>query len=200
MVSSGLMTGSVIIQNNTESNVFDSRIHFGYDCDLVYILQHSVFYWKKLLMQNATQLDRRKISGRRVICMCSVEMPKLDPFSNYNNLQRGPMVFNVRGGSFYTWTQYTDKSVSDIFQDGKPALLRNMNLFPDNRPMISLGDIKARFLRFNGDTTSQGLVLRFVHLSEGQLDKLNDLTGMLPTVPEDESMLVKAMLQECKEP
>lgn len=150
-------------------------------------------------MESAARLDRRKISGNRVICMCSVEMPKLDPFNNYSNVQKGPFVFNVRGGSLYTWTHYTDKSIADIFPPDKPAHLRNLQLFPVDQPVISLGDIKARFLRFDGEHNSQGLILRFVHLSEGQLDKLNELTAALPGVAEDEATQVNTMLQECRD-
>lgn len=151
-------------------------------------------------MESAAGPDRRKISGNRVICMCSVEMPKLNPFSNYNNQQTGPFVFNVRGGSFYSWTHYTDKSIAEIFTPGKPARLRNLQLTPIDQPVISLGDIHARFLRFNGEYNAQGLVLRFVDLTDGQLDQLNELTVALPTVTDDEATQVNAMLQECRAP
>jgi hypothetical protein len=42
------------------------------------------------------QLDKRAISGDRVVCACSMQLPKLDPFKPLNIHRKGYLILNIR--------------------------------------------------------------------------------------------------------
>ncbi|MFT4726896.1 MAG: hypothetical protein ACI9UN_001391 [Granulosicoccus sp.] len=140
------------------------------------------------------QLDKRAISGDRVVCACSMQLPKLDPFKPLNIHRKGYLIFNMRGGAFYISQQFTDHTVKQMFKAGKASLIKDIILYPGRVLEIVLGDIKARFLYFTDTQPLPGMVLRFSDLSEEQLNKLNLLTDELPKIGASEkSFIAKAL-------
>ncbi len=80
----------------------------------------------------------------------------------------------------YLPNQFTERTIGSIFVKGKPGLVTDIILFPQESPEIRLGAINARFLRFTGHAPEVGMVLRFVNLSEEQLCAINQLIDQSP--------------------
>jgi len=140
------------------------------------------------------KLDKRAISGQRVICICSMQLPKVDAFSQLRTHRKGLLIFNIRGGALYLSDQFTEDSIPLMFNPGEPGIIKNFKLYPRNRPVINVGDIAARFLKFTNSTTYPGLVMRFGNLSEEQLIILDGLVNELPKVGGDEkNFLLKSL-------
>jgi len=141
-------------------------------------------HWDKLIatpgndMTNAS--NRRQISGHRVIVNCSLELPKIDPFSPMKADRDGFIILNVRGCSLYLGQQFSDISIKTVFPDNKPRLIKRLTLNPTDGNPITIGNIHARFLHFNDVKPLPGMVLRFVDVSEDQMQLLNDIQDILP--------------------
>ena len=145
-------------------------------------------------MQTATTLTKRNIGGKRVITPCTMLFPKQDVFSHTQSTKTGILVFNVRGCSFYCKSQFTEKTIKSVFDDGQPTTLSKIILSPSDAREISLKNLQARFLKFNHFPDLSGMVLRFVHQTEQQLDTLNSLTDSLTSLYENEEHHVKALM------
>jgi len=130
----------------------------------------------------ASPLDRRLISGERMLCRCSFELPNENPFSSYRVKRHGYMIMNVRGGSFYMFQPMSEETARKTFPSGQASMIKRFTLHPADEPVIPIGDIGARFLKIaHGDKLS-GMVLRFSGLNEQQLDLLNSLAARFPVV------------------
>ena len=92
------------------------------------------------------------------------------------------MLLNVRGCALYLPNQYTELSIVKLFASGKPGVITELKLQPENLPEVNLVEVSARFLRFTGNEPEVGMVLRFVNLSESQMDAINNLVELLPPV------------------
>lgn len=141
----------------------------------------------KQMMENK---NRRLISGSRVLCPCSLDLPKLDPFSAFKASRKGIIAINVRGGSLYLNEQLTEAHARNIFPADTKSTIRNFILYPPDNPEIRLGEIHVRYLRLTDAAKLSGLILRFVGLSENQLDQLNNLLTLCPTFEGDEEQAV----------
>jgi hypothetical protein len=139
--------------------------------------------------------DKRFISGDRVICACSLQFPKIDCFSPIQTSHEGCLVFNLRGGAFYTKDQFCDDTVTKIFNPGELGLIKRITLYPKDQSPISLGDIHARFLKFTGPKSRQGMVLRFAKLSDSQINTFNELTHSLAKCEESEQVTVDKFIR-----
>lgn len=133
------------------------------------------------------QRNRRLISGERVVCRCSLELPKLDPFSNHQARHAGFMVLNVRGGSLYLTQAFTDPGARRAFPDDPRSVIRKLTLYPRDGEPVLIGDIRVRYLKLIDRGEAVGLVLRFVNTTEHQLDLLNGLPSIFPAVTDDEA-------------
>jgi len=144
----------------------------------------------------SVQKNNRLISGNRVICQCSLELPKVDAFSNIKTDRQGYLAFNTRGGALYMGQQFTPLTINKIFNGDEPATLKQFVLYPPDAPAVKLGEIDARFLHFTEGKKFIGMVIRFVGLSEIQLDRLNTLCDSLPPMEDREELaLLKALKQ-----
>lgn len=141
-----------------------------------------------------TNKNRRLISGERVLCKCSLDLPKVDPFDAMKVHRNGYMVFNTRGCSLYVTPQFTNESVGKLFKGDTPGTIKNLLLYPESSDTIKLGSVNARFLHFTDGSLLKGMVLRFVNLSEPQLDTINQLSVTLPVATGDteENLVVAA--------
>lgn len=144
------------------------------------------------------KLDKRAISGDRVVCACSMQLPKLDPFNQLKIHRKGYLIFNTRGGAFYISQQFTDETVTQLFNPGEPGLIKNFKLHPRGAPEISLGQVHARFLYFTDTQPLPGMVLRFANLTEQQLELLNKLTHELPKIGPSEKQFIANALKRKK--
>ena len=139
----------------------------------------------------AAPRDRRLVSGPRVLCRCSLELPKLDAFSTYRAAREGFMVLNVRGGSLYLAHQFTEEGARRAFPDGSALALKRFTLYPpDGGEPVVIGTLGVRFLKLVRGRRLDGLVLRFTGLDDRQIDLLGGLAQRCPTVDGDEEAAV----------
>jgi len=141
--------------------------------------------------------DKRLISGGRVICQCSLILPKDNPFANYKAQRSGYIVLNVRGANLYLGIQFTPENVAQAFPPDEYALIKKLTLFDDEGHEVVVGDINVRFLKFTDGSKVTGMVLRFVNTSEEQLDLLNSLVDIFPLVegPEEDAIPAEKLEQ-----
>ncbi len=139
--------------------------------------------------------DKRFISGNRVVCACSLQFPKVDCFSPIQTFHEGYLIFNLRGGSFYTRDQFSEHTVNQVFKPGELGLVKRFTLYPEDESSISIGDIHARFLHFVGPATRRGMVLRFAKLSDAQIETFNKLTQELEPCGENEQDSIDWMIR-----
>lgn len=104
------------------------------------------------------------------------------------------MVFNTRGGSLYLSPQLTDITIAKLFKAGKASMINNLTFQPDTGEPIVIGSVHARFLKFTHTNQNSGVVLRFVHLTDSQLDTLNELGDRLPNVGDREDSLIQTVM------
>ena len=100
------------------------------------------------------------------------------------------MVVNVRGGSLYLAEQLTDMHAKKVFPPGKTSTIKKFTLYPPNEPEILIGDINARYLRLVDGVSASGLILRFVNPTDIQLDLLNSVLTLCPTVEGEEEQAI----------
>ena len=134
----------------------------------------------------AESRNRRLVSGQRVVCACSLELPKSDPFLVYKASRKGVFVLNVRGGSLYLADQFTERSIAKVFPSDQSSVIKNIKLYPKDAPIVELGDISVRYLKLTQDSKMVGVVVRFTNLTDGQIDILNDLPKHFPIAGSDE--------------
>lgn len=126
------------------------------------------------------------ISGQRVVCSVSLDLPKTDPFSAYKASRSGVFVMNVRGGSLYLADQFTETSIVKVFPPDQSSVIKNIKLYPKDSPVVDLGDIAARYLKLCKRSKMAGIVVKFVNLTDTQIDILNDLGSKFPVAGVDE--------------
>ena len=139
---------------------------------------------------SAQARDRRQVSGVRVLCRCSLVLPKLDPFSAFRARCEGFFVLNVRGGSLYLAHPFTEESASRAFPPESALPVKEFTLYPPQGEPIRIGTLRVRYLKLSTGERLTGLVLRFVGLDESQLDALNGLPARCPTVVGDEESII----------
>jgi len=127
-------------------------------------------------------IDRRKFGGDRVIARCEVVLKSPDIFSCYENNRAGYMALNIRGGIFYLNQIITENNFEKMFPDGKTAVFKELRLFSESGKNILIKNIKVMFLKKKEGGNRQGIVFRFVDISEEHLDILINLSGVLPSV------------------
>lgn len=139
---------------------------------------------------NDNSVDKRKLSGNRVLAKCEVILKNVDPFSQYNPVKKGYVVLNVRGGCLYFTERFTEKNIKKIFPDGKTTEFTKLTLFAENKPDIIIENIKALFVRIVNDQDREGIVFTFTEITEKQLDILESLGPLFLAIGPDEEASV----------
>jgi len=134
--------------------------------------------------------NKRLISGARVLCRCSLVLPKLDPFSALKVAREGYMVINVRGASLYMAEQFSDEHAKKVFPEASSPRIKKFVLYPPNAPAVQIGEVNVRYIRLTNGVELKGLILRFVNTTEKQLDQLNELLTLCPQVEGDEESAI----------
>jgi len=143
--------------------------------------------------------NKRAISGDRVVCKCSMQLPKTDTFNQLKIHRNGVLIFNTRGGAFYLSDQFTEENIHELFEPGQSGVIKNFKLYPPGGAEVSIGQISARFLYFTNTHPFKGMVLRFGKVSERQLKQLNELTQTLTKVgPSEQDFINKALAKREK--
>ncbi len=135
-------------------------------------------------------VDKRKFSGNRVLAECEIVLKPDDPFAHFGNEKNGYIVLNVRGGCLYFPERFTENNITEIFPDGKTAVFGKMTLSAGNKPKIIVDNIKVAFLRIRKEKNREGIVFRFIDISEEHLDILDDLQHKLPGIGTNEESSV----------
>jgi len=92
--------------------------------------------------------------------------------------------------------QFTPLTINKVFNGDEPATLKKFVLYPPDAPEVRFGQVDARFLHFTQGKKFIGMVMRFVGLTEAQLDKLNTLCETLdPVEGSEEVAIVKSAKQ-----
>ncbi len=120
--------------------------------------------------------DRRKVSGNRVTCQCDFILPNPDPFMHSKMLVTGTIVLNVRGCCVYPEQIMSVDEILKKIPEDKSLTVSNLAITGDDNQKYSLGDVSLRRMRLLNDEHGQGVILRFVGLSERQLDTLIGIT------------------------
>lgn len=139
--------------------------------------------------------NKRAISGNRVICACSMQLPKVNAFNQLKIHRKGYLVFNARGGALYLSPQFDESNVTQLFNPGQAGVIKNFKLHPRGKAEVVIGQISARFLFFTQTQAMPGMVMRFGNLSEWQLEMLNTLMIKLPKVGPDEHEFIQRALR-----
>lgn len=100
------------------------------------------------------------------------------------------MALNIRGGIFYLNQVITKNNFEKMFPDGDTAMFKELRLFSDMGKKILIKNIKVKFLKKKEGGDRQGLVFRFVDISEEHLDILLRLNEVLPAVGRQEEMSI----------
>ena len=132
--------------------------------------------------------DKRKFSGNRMIGRCVVEIKKDDPFAVWNNIKTGHMVLNIRGGCLYLGEYFDENNIQKLFPDNGNGTFLKLTLSSDKKIDVVLENLKVSFLRLRREENREGIVVRFVDISEEQLKILDDLRFNLPAIgPSEEA-------------
>lgn len=120
--------------------------------------------------------DRRKIGGQRTVCYCEFSSPNPDPFKSHSLPMQGLMKLNVRGCSVYpknniSLEYMTAETLKEWFI-GNRLTIKAMKLMSKDGTHYTISDLGIKGLRFVKDKNGQGIVFKFVNLSERQLDQL----------------------------
>lgn len=136
------------------------------------------------------KLDKRKLSGDRVLAECEVMIKNANPFSSYNPVKKGYVVLNVRGGSLYLPEHFTEENIEKLFPDGKTTEFTKFSLFTKIIPEIIIENIHVLFHRIIQNQNREGIVFSFTDVTEEQLDTLESLMTILPVIGPDEESSV----------
>tara|TARA_R110001583_G_scaffold195021_3_gene368539 strand:- start:142 stop:603 length:462 start_codon:yes stop_codon:yes gene_type:complete len=135
-------------------------------------------------------MDKRKISGNRVLAECEIVLPVRNPYSNYGHVKKGYLVLNIRGGCLYLPEQITEQDIGKIFPDGRTTVFKKLTLLSRDAPEIVIHDIKVTYSRLRKDLSRVGIIFRFTDITEEHLDELSSLQHKLPIIGSDEEAAV----------
>ncbi len=121
-------------------------------------------------------LDRRKISGERVTCKCEFVLPNPDPFMHSKMFITGTIVLNVRGCCVYPEQVMSVEEIKRKIPGSKALTVSNLVISGTDNQKFSVGNVAMRRVRLLCDEHGQGVILRFVNLTEAQLDTLICIT------------------------
>jgi hypothetical protein len=143
-----------------------------------------------IAVMNGNVSDQRKFSGNRVLAECEMIVKKMDPFSVYDNVKKGHIVLNIRGGCLYLSEYFSEQNIGKIFSDGETAMIEKLTLSINDEPRMIIENIKISFVRLRKEENREGIVFRFNDLSDQHLDMLEKLKGTLPAIGSDEEASV----------
>jgi hypothetical protein len=130
----------------------------------------------------AASSDKRKFSGQRVLARCKITLPIFDPFSNASNLKAGYLVFNMRGGCLYLGEHIHSKNIQKIFPEDDTVTLKELILSSNHTADIAVQNLTIKFLRLKELDDREGIVFRFVDLTERQVDILYKAQELMPEI------------------
>jgi len=134
--------------------------------------------------------NKRKISGDRVIAECEVLLPNSDPFSHYNNLKTGHIVLNIRGGCLYLAEHFNNRNIVKVFPNGQTSVFTKLIVSVVDQPNIIINNLKVMFIRLRKEACREGIVFRFVDITEEQLNLLSEAQHQLPAIGANEEASV----------
>ena len=129
---------------------------------------------KPIVLQDAP--DRRKVSGERVTCKCEFVLPNPDPFMHAKMLITGVIELNVRGCCVYPNQVMSVEEIKRKVPESKALTISKFIVSGDDGQRFSVGDVAVRRVRLVSDEHGQGVIMRFVNLTERQLDTIICIT------------------------
>jgi len=130
-------------------------------------------------------MDQRKIGGTRVAAAFRMDVANQDPFKPFADKFYGTLVVNARGGYLHLTNHNAKQAESRIFADGPVATLSKLEIDVPEEPCCLLKNIKIKVIGTKGTKEQNGIVFKFVQLTDIQLDQLNSLKDKLPPAAND---------------
>ncbi len=121
--------------------------------------------------------NRRKVSGERVACRCEFTLPSTDPFIHCKVQTKGLMILNVRGCCVYPEEVLSLEDTKKTFPEARLLTLKKIVLTGEDDQEFVLENLSIRRVRLVTDEHGDGIILRFVNLTEEQLDLLVSLSN-----------------------
>ena len=128
--------------------------------------------------------DRRKISGNRVSCISSFALPNADPFMHVNTHVKGLMILNIRGCCVYLKPSLSSHEIKRYFPETRLLTIKKLTLQGPDSVSSDIFNLAIRRVRLHQDEHGAGIILRFVNLSEDQLDTLASVCERYANVEE----------------
>lgn len=120
--------------------------------------------------------DRRKVSGERVSVQCTFSLANPDPFKYSRIHTRGLMILNVRGCCVYPKETLSFEDTKKAFPEASVLNVKRMVLTGSDGKAFDIPNLSIRRVRLTKDEHGDGIILRFVNLSDEQLDTLVAIT------------------------
>lgn len=121
--------------------------------------------------------DRRKVSGERVSCRCEFTLPSPDPFMHCKVQTKGLMILNVRGCCVYPEEVLSVEDTKRTFPESRLLTIKKMVLTGEDEQTFTLENLSIRRVRLASDEHGEGIILRFVNLTDEQLDMLVSISN-----------------------
>lgn len=129
-----------------------------------------------------TKQDKRAIGGKRVVAQFSIKLSALDIADGRFN---GTLVFNARGGMFFLGYGLQSDIQAKIFRGSDVTSIFELELSHAGKRVGLLNNLTVKLMREKRVGEDYGFIVKFVQVSEENLDKLNALVQELPVIESD---------------
>jgi len=130
-------------------------------------------------------LNRRGIGGNRVIAEFSLKLLSCTPVKS---LITGSIIFNARGACLYIPNGFNRNVRSLVFRGEEIINVAELVMTHEGKQVGLFKNLEIKMLGEKHKDADSGLLVKFINLSESQLEKFNSLIDELP-VAESDSLL-----------
>ena len=130
-----------------------------------------------------TKQDKRAIGGNRVVAQFSIKLSALDIADGRFN---GTLVFNARGGMFFLGYGLQSDIQAKIFRGSDITSIFELELSHGGKRVALLNNLSIKLMREKRIGDDYGFIVKFVQVTEENLDKLNTLITELPVIESDD--------------
>jgi len=129
--------------------------------------------------------DRRGVGGERVLAEFTMKVASTT-FNKGKKIKfSGSMVFNARGACLFIPNGFRNNAKEKVFREGPIVNVSDFEVFHNGKRIGRFHNLEMKLLGEKQKKPDCGLLIKFLHVSKGQLEKLNDLLGELPILDDD---------------
>jgi len=133
--------------------------------------------------------NKRVIGGERAMAQFTIQMPKVDTFSEFRAKYSGMIVFNVRGACFFIKSGSASSVKSKIFPGGDSATIESFKLKDRGNTLCHFKNVRVKLLKEKDHGAACGVAVKFLQLTDAQMEQLNAARTDLPTAGSDSVIL-----------